>query len=137
MENNHSLVEKQIEKRIESGIHTFFHILFHVLFGAAVLALFGYVVMLLWNWLIPDVIGWNTVNYWQSLGLLALARILLGGMCGKHFWKMKMRHHHNPIRDKWMQMTPEERKEFMKKRHFHPGFGPDFFCREEKPEKQD
>jgi hypothetical protein len=42
---------------------------------------------------------------------------------------------HNPVREKWLNMTPEERKEFIKKRHFGHGFGHDFF-NEEEPEKK-
>ncbi len=43
----------------------------------------GVLVMLLWNWLIPSIFGWSQVTFWQALGLLALCRILFGGM-GRH-----------------------------------------------------
>lgn len=46
---------------------------------AAFIALGGFVVMLLWNWLVPPLIGLATITFWQGLGLLALARILVGG----------------------------------------------------------
>ena len=103
----------------------------------AVVAGFSAVVMLLWNWLMPVVFGLGTISFWQALGLLALARILLGGMGSRHFgrWGMK-HHHHNPIREKWMKMTPEEQKEFLKKRHFGHGFGYGF-VQDETSEKQD
>ena len=105
----------------------------------AVAAGFSAVVMLLWNWLMPVVFGLGAISFWQALGLLALARILLGGMGSGHFWGkgMGMGHHHrNPIREKWMKMTPEEQKEFLKKRHFGHGFGYGFMP-DEKSEKQD
>lgn len=48
-----------------------------------VAALGGGVVMLLWNWLMPPLFGRPEVTFWQGLGLLALCRILFGGM-GRH-----------------------------------------------------
>ena len=32
-------------------------------------------IMLLWNYLIPSIIGWTTINYWQALGLFVLTRL--------------------------------------------------------------
>ena len=40
----------------------------------------GEVVMRLWNWLLPPLFGWRMLTFWQALGLLALCRILFGGM---------------------------------------------------------
>ncbi|MDR0541561.1 MAG: hypothetical protein LBH19_05035 [Dysgonamonadaceae bacterium] len=113
------------------------HFFWHLLFGLATIAGFGAVVMLLWNWLAPAIFGLTVINFWQALGLLALARILFGGM-GKRWLKAgRMKHcHSNPIREKWMKMTPEERKEFVQRRHFGHGFRHDFF-NEEKSEKKD
>ncbi|MDR1332233.1 MAG: hypothetical protein LBK07_09040 [Tannerella sp.] len=105
-----------------------FHFFGHIVLALAAVAGFGAVVMLLWNWLMPAVFGLTCINLWQALGLLALARILFGGMGAGRFWGMgMMKHHRNPIHEKWMRMTPEERKEFMKKRPFHHGCGHDFF----------
>ena len=39
----------------------------------------GFLVMWLWNWLMPVVFGLPTIGYWQAWGLLLLAHILLGG----------------------------------------------------------
>jgi hypothetical protein len=44
--------------------------------GLALLALLGWVVMLLWNWLIPEIFGLPSVSYWQAWGLLVLCWIL-------------------------------------------------------------
>ena len=48
------------------------------------LFLFGWVVMLLWNWLMPEIFGLKQVSYWQAWGLLALCCILFKswGSCG-------------------------------------------------------
>ena len=40
----------------------------------------GNLVMYLWNWLMPELFGLSRVTFWQALGLLALCRILVGGM---------------------------------------------------------
>ncbi|HEY6046076.1 MAG TPA: hypothetical protein VIU65_05690, partial [Pyrinomonadaceae bacterium] len=42
-------------------------------------AIGGVVVMLLWNWLAPELFGLRTITFWQAFGLLALCRILFGG----------------------------------------------------------
>ena len=48
---------------------------------AALIILFGYIIMTLWNWLMPELFGLTTISYWQAIGLFILAKILLGG-CG-------------------------------------------------------
>lgn len=42
----------------------------------------GQIVMRLWNWLLPELFGWKAITFWQAWGILALTRILFGGMCG-------------------------------------------------------
>ncbi|OGU34623.1 MAG: hypothetical protein A2068_14665 [Ignavibacteria bacterium GWB2_35_6b] len=44
---------------------------------------FGYFVMLLWNWLMPEIFGLPELTYWQAAGVIILARLLFGGM-GHH-----------------------------------------------------
>jgi hypothetical protein len=44
--------------------------------------LFGYVVMLLWNWLMPDLFGLKTIVFWQAVGIIILAKLLFGGFSG-------------------------------------------------------
>jgi len=49
--------------------------------GAAVFALvFGWLVMLLWNWLMPTIFHLGEIAYWQAFGLVVLAKLLFGGM---------------------------------------------------------
>lgn len=76
------------------------------LLAVAGIALVGWVVMLLWNWLLPSLfIGAQPVGYWQALGILLLSKILFGGFrCGRHgHWKERHAH--------WESMTPEEREQ--------------------------
>ena len=74
--------------------------------GIAAIAVFtflgGTIVKLLWNWLLPPLFGWPVLTFWQALGLLALCRILFGGIGGRgHGGKWR--------RDNW---TPEEKARF-------------------------
>jgi hypothetical protein len=89
----------------------------------AMCAVFGAVVMLLWNALLPQLFAFPQIGYLQAAGLLILARILFGGVGGNlrgHAAHMGARgdglfHHGNKLREKWMNMSAEERKEFMEK----------------------
>jgi hypothetical protein len=53
-----------------------------ILLGIGLLFAFGWVVMLLWNWLMPDIFGLKQISYWQAWGLLALCTILFKGFGG-------------------------------------------------------
>ena len=44
--------------------------------GLAFLALLGWLVMLLWNWLMPEIFGLPPLSYWQAWGILVLSWIL-------------------------------------------------------------
>ena len=65
----------------------------------------GELVMHLWNWLLPSLFGWKLITFWQAIGLLALCRILFGGLGlrGGHHSRHKMWH-------RCEHMTPEERE---------------------------
>jgi hypothetical protein len=77
---------------------------------ALFIALGGYVVMKLWNALLPELFGWKAVSFWQALGLLALCRILFGGlrMGGPH---------HRGSRHRSEHLTSEERERFRERLH--------------------
>jgi hypothetical protein len=55
-----------------------------IIMGFALLALFTYVVMLLWNWLVPELFSGPVLTYWQTLGILVLSKILLSGFGHGH-----------------------------------------------------
>lgn len=57
--------------------------IFIPIFGLAFVALVTWVVMLLWNAILPAVfIGVKELSYWQAGGLLILCRLLFGGFRG-------------------------------------------------------
>jgi len=83
----------------------------------------GEVVMHLWNWLLPPLFGWRTLGFWQALGLLALCRILFGGL-GGHGRGGPRGNFRNRRGGRWKNMTPEEREQFRQRMRERCGFGP-------------
>jgi hypothetical protein len=114
------------------------HFIWHLTLGLTIIAGIGAIVMLLWNGLMPGIFGLTGINFWQALGLFALSRVLFGGFGGGRIFDAHRRFHKNHIREKWIKMTPEERKEFIYNRHFGHGIGhwnPDFFNDKESEKK--
>jgi hypothetical protein len=79
---------------------------------ALFIALGGWVVMSLWNWLLPPLFGWPALTFWQALGLLALCRILFGGFGFRGSRRSR----------RWERMTPEERERFRQGMRSRCGF---------------
>lgn len=88
---------------------------------AAFAALGGVVVRELWNWLLPSLFGWPAITFWQAIGLLALSRILFGGLGGRGFRRSHSRRHWAA---RWERMTPEERERFRQGMWGRCGVGP-------------
>jgi hypothetical protein len=80
-----------------------------VLFALVAVAVSGFAVMTLWNWLTPDLFGWRPIGFWQAFGLLVLTRVLFSGFHGGPVRHMRWRHR---MMERWEQMTPEERERF-------------------------
>jgi hypothetical protein len=74
-----------------------------VILAAVVL---GFVVMNLWNWVVPAVFGGKIITFWQALGLLVLSRILFGGFFRRGHFGDRQR----ARRAIWERLTPEERE---------------------------
>ena len=112
------------------------------IFAVAMVVGMAYVVMILWNWLIPDLFDGPTVDFYQALGLLALSKILTWGIgsghkkhcgCGssgnRKNWKSR-------FQQKLENMPPEKREKF--KKHFAQKCGyMDFEEKEEPSEEKD
>ncbi len=76
------------------------------LLAAIGIAALGWVVMLLWNWLMPGLFASaQEVGYLQALGILVLSKILFGGFGGGCHGRGKAHQQH------WESMTPEEREQ--------------------------
>jgi len=79
-----------------------------VVFAVLMAAALSFVVMSLWNWLMPALFALHHISFWQALGLLLLSKILFGGFRGRKCggsmqWKGRMM-------QRWAEMTPEERE---------------------------
>ncbi len=69
--------ERSLPQKIAMGVG-------FAILGIGLLFLFGWVVMLLWNWLMPDIFGLKRLTYWQAWGLLILCHILFKSFGSGH-----------------------------------------------------
>ncbi|MES2268004.1 MAG: hypothetical protein V4520_14680 [Bacteroidota bacterium] len=79
---------------------------------AAIVTLVSFVVMQLWNNLLPDILHVGTVTYWQAMGIFILCKILFGfgpkgGRGGAPWMRRKQM-----MQERLAGMTPEERERF-------------------------
>lgn len=83
---NREYQEQRMEGYIENKVKKIVKVIFMVIFGAiaitALALLFGYVVMLLWNWLMPAIFGLGIITFWQAVGIMILAKLFFGGFGG-------------------------------------------------------
>lgn len=112
-------------KRMGKGRYVFIPVMV-----VSVMALFVYVVMLLWNNILPGVIHVEVITFWQAAGIIVLCKLLFG------FGGMKRpgrgrRNDKRQLAERMKNMTEEER-EALKQRmgeHKFGRFGK--WCREE------
>jgi hypothetical protein len=87
----------------------FLRVLRVVPIALAAATVFGFVVMGLWNALMPVLFGLHVITFWQALGLIILSRLFFGGFRGRPGhggpWRRRMI-------EGWEQMTPEQRAQF-------------------------
>jgi hypothetical protein len=114
----------------------------------AVLAI-GFVVMYLWNWLVPSLFGGPMISFFQALGILILCKILFGGFkkghhhchkCGEGGWKKHgnwKQHLKEKLESKMATMSPEEKEKFKKKFGNRCGFSFDSMEGEEDTTKKE
>jgi hypothetical protein len=82
-----------------------------VILGIIGIFVFGSIVMLLWNALMPEIFNLRQITFWQALGLLLLAKIFFSGFRGgpRGFgsrWKR------DALKEGWANMTPEQQERF-------------------------
>jgi len=70
--------EKVVEKKVEKTVKKVVKIIALVILGILIFLLANYLLMRLWNWLMPNLFGVGTVTYWQALGVFILAKLLFG-----------------------------------------------------------
>ena len=77
MEHNER-IKRSVERNVEEGVKKGVKIIFFIILGIGIAFLVGYIVMRLWNWLMPELFGLPIVGYWQAVGILILAKIIFG-----------------------------------------------------------
>jgi positive regulator of sigma E activity len=70
-----------------------------VIIAATIALILGFVVMWLWNWLMPAIFGLTKITFWQAWGLVLLSHILF-----KSFPHSK-NHDHD---DRWQRRIKEK-----------------------------
>ena len=110
-----------------------------VIAGLIALA-FGWLVMLLWNWLMPAIFGLGAITYWQGFGLALLSKLLFGGIRSHHRvphhphgprpWRHAMHNDWAPggdrrnwvyYRDYWKEQGLADFEAYLKKMHTSEG----------------
>ncbi len=90
-----------------------------MVFGLLAVTAFGFITMWLWNWLVPTLFNGPIIDFWQTLGLIVLSKILFSGFGGKS----KGNHTGNGYGAQWKKrfvnkvsaLSPEEREAFKQK----------------------
>ncbi len=88
-----------------------------IIFVFAFIVGLSFAVMALWNNILVSVLHVGAITFWQALGIFGLAKILFGGFPGPRGrwggggarWKQHMG---EGMKEKWMNMTPEDREKF-------------------------
>ncbi|WP_273568946.1 hypothetical protein [Maribacter halichondriae] len=70
-------IERQMEQKTKYFVTKVVKVIFFIILGLGIALLVGYIVMRLWNWLMPELFGLQEIGYWQAVGLLILAKIFL------------------------------------------------------------
>ena len=78
-----------------------------------IIFLLSWMLMLLWNSLLPAIIGVKAISFWQSMGILAISKILFSGFNLGH------RHRFN----RWENINPADREKMREewKKRFETG----------------
>lgn len=122
-------MNKRVPRMLFGGIFFFF----------TSILVFGYLVMLLWNVLIPQIFHITAISYWQAIGLLVLCKILFVGFRHpnhRHFgfgWDnadrfRRRKEWFRKFEEKINSMSPEDKEFFedlrnkMKQKHEFRGF---------------
>ena len=86
------------------GLKIFGFVILGVIGVAFLALLFGYIVMLLWNWLMPVLFGLTTITFLQAVGIVILARLIFGGF--KHGKSETERH--KPVKNRFFDRWKDE-----------------------------
>jgi hypothetical protein len=102
-----------------------FHIVGLAIGGVVVASIFalafGWLVMLLWNWLMPMLFGLKLITYWQAFGILVLSKLVFSGIGGHRPHRGHgFRHHKRPWshNDDWFTSPGGDRRNWVYYREY-------------------
>ncbi len=88
------------EEKNNKHTYGFFKVLGGIIVGVLVVALFalliGVLIMVLWNWLMPEIFGLDVITYWQGFGIALLVKLLFGEIGSKDRSEKKRSHMYPP-----------------------------------------
>ncbi|MFM7016637.1 MAG: hypothetical protein ACKOX3_09945 [Bacteroidota bacterium] len=64
----------------------------------------GLIVMILWNWLLPEIFGLKSINYWEACGLILLTNFLFNRTFTRKYILRK-----NCEKEKWAHLCDEKK----------------------------
>lgn len=70
--------KKDMEQKTIHYVTKAFKVFAMIVIGILLFLLANYVLMRLWNWLMPELFDLPIIDYWQALGVLILAKIIFG-----------------------------------------------------------
>ncbi|HOP11383.1 MAG TPA: hypothetical protein PK629_07820 [Oscillospiraceae bacterium] len=65
-------------KNVPKPLQITVYVILGVLGVAAMGVLFGFIIMWLWNWLMPAIFNLGEITYWQAIGIFILAKLIFG-----------------------------------------------------------
>ena len=92
-----------------------------LVFASLMALLLGFVLLFLWNWLMPAIFGLPVITYWQAWGLILLSHLLFKGHGGHgRHGHPGFRGHNRNCDDKDFQ---DFRKKFRERMRHHEAHG--------------
>jgi hypothetical protein len=76
-------------------------------FAALFALVFGLVVKILWNWLMPAIFGLGEITFWQAFGIVLLAKLLFGAGHG-HSYKDRHERFESHFEDRFKRFVRSE-----------------------------
>jgi uncharacterized membrane protein len=73
--------QKSIKKK---GYLILMHLIGGLFFAIILCGIFGFFVRLVWNYLMPDLLGLKSITFLQSVALVILTRLLVGSFSGRN-----------------------------------------------------
>ena len=85
----------------------------------AFLSVISFIVMNLWNYLLPGILHVSAITFWQAMGIFILCKILFGFGKGGHRGGAPWVRH--KMAERFKNMTPEEREKFKQQMEYRCG----------------